>query len=332
MMIFTPLKKYPNNIVSTLILSLLLLLALPAGVSAKLYKWVDENGNVYYSDKIPPKASQGAHSTLNKKGMTIDSKGAAKTAEEIQRDKELQELRKQQQTAIKQQQAKDKVLLKTFRSEDDLILARDGKLRSVDNLIGLTKGNIKRLKSTLATMQSRAATQEKAGEPVSEKHKEDMESVKRQIKQGYETIASREQTKKDIRREYDADIKRFRVLKKLNTKKDSQAIDKDAMALNTVFECRDSDHCDSAWEKAINYVEQHATTPLQLSGERIYMTEEPENDDDVSLTITRIKDKKTLQEKIFLDQQCGTSLKSQEFCESEVSQTIKRNFLPSLNE
>lgn len=313
-------------------LSGLLILMLATGVSAaKLYKWVDENGKVFYSDKIPPKANQGAHSTLNEKGLTVESKGAAKTAEEINKEKELERLRKEKQAVIKKQEAKDKVLLKTFRSEDDLILARDGKLASVDNYIEITKGNIKRFKDKLAIMQSAAADREKAGKTVSPKFQEDMEALKRQINQSYASIVSREQTKQDIRNGYQTDIDRFRVLKKIKSDNIDKAVQKEKTELNTVFLCPDSLHCDEAWEKAIAYVKKHATTKLQLLGDNIYMTSAPSTDSEVSLTVARIMDKKTQEEKIFLDQQCRTSMKGQEFCDGEISKSIKRNFLPTIS-
>lgn len=312
---------------------LILLLAMSTAVSApKLYKWVDENGNIFYSDKIPPNANKGAHSLLNEKGVTVENKGAAKTDEEIEQEKEIERLRREKELVIKKQQAKDKVLLKTFRSEDDLILARDGKLRSVDNYIEITKGNIKRFKDKLSIMQGQAADLEKAGKPVSKKFQDDMEAIKRQINQSYASIVAREQTKQDIRSAYQYDIDRFRTLKKLSSSDEDKTEENAEAELNTVFRCADVIQCDEAWEKAVAYVKKHATTRLQLLGEKIYMTSAPTTDKDVSLTVARIKNKKTLEEKIFLDQQCRTSLYGQEFCDSEISKNIKRGFIPELTE
>lgn len=320
-----------KSLARTTLSGLLILMLATSASASKLYKWVDENGKVFYSDKIPPKANQGAHSRLNEKGLTIENKGAAKTDEEIKKEKELERLRKEKQAVIKKQEAKDKVLLKTFRSEDDLILARDGKLASVDNYIEITKGNIKRFKDKLAIMQSAAADREKAGKTVSTKFQEDMEALKRQINQSYASIVSREQTKQDIRIAYQTDIDRFRVLKKIKSDNTDSEVQKEKTELNTVFRCPDGLHCDEAWEKAIAYVKKHATTKLQLLGEKIYMTSAPSKDSEVSLTVARIIDKKTQEEKIFLDQQCRISIKGQEFCAGEISKSIKRNFLPTIS-
>lgn len=323
-----PSSTNTGKIYTTLVAVLLCLSVMPA--QAKLYKWVDENGNVFYSDKIPPKANEGAHEKLNEEGLTIEKKGAAKTAEEIQRERELEELRKQKEAVIAQQKAKDRVLLKTFRTEDDLIMARDGKIRSVDNYINITRGNIKRLKAKLAVMQSQAADIEKAGNTVNPKFLEDMDAIKRQINQSYSSIVTREQNKEDIRNAYDNDIRRFRILKQLKSDNRLEEQAQERAELNTVYQCSDVNMCNIAWSRAIDYVKQHATTKLQLLGDGIYMTRSPDEDTDISLTVARIKDKKTQEEKIFLDQQCRGTVFGAEFCESDTSKDIKRGFIPFL--
>lgn len=306
------------------------LVCVPTAEAKKFYTWVDEDGNVHMSDRVPPEAIKGAHDVVNEKGIVVEKKSAAKTAEEIEKERELERLRKEKEAVIKRQEAKDQVLVRTFRSEDDLILARDGKLRSVDNYIEITKGNIKRFKDKLSIMQAQAADLEKTGQKVSKKFSDDMEGLKRQINQSYASIVAREQTKDDIRRSYQQDIERFRVLKKLSVNTEQEEQDRARAELNTVFACEDVIQCDEAWDRAISYVKEHATTRLQLLGPNIYMTSAPTEDLDVSLTVARIKDKETQVETIFLDQQCRISLLGEEFCESETSLAIKRDFLPTL--
>lgn len=326
-------KSFVKNSVKTGLLALMaIMLLLPLSVSAKkLYMWYDENGKPYFSDKVPPKENEKARTELNSKGRKVDEIGRAKTPEEIAKDKELERLRKEREAIIAKQQAEDAILLKTFRSEEDLILARDGKIASLDNYINITKGNIKRFKSKLSGLQAEAAQAEKAGKAVNKGLQEEMDSIKRQITKSYSSIITREQNKELIRQEYNADIRRFRTLKKLSANDDLDKEEKERAELNTVYICEDINTCNLAWEKAKEYVEKNATTKLQLIGEGIYMTKGPKEDNDISLTVARIIDKNTQEERIFLDQQCRTSSnKGMEFCKSETSLKIKRNFLPYL--
>lgn len=313
------------------LLGVIMLATLPMTSHAKLYKWVDENGNVQYSDKLPPQANQGAHAVMSEKsGRQVESKGAAKTPEEIAQEQELERLRKIQEELVKKQKAEDEVLLKTFRSEDDLVRARDAKISTLDNHITITQGNLNRFKSQLTSLQSRAAAQEKAGKNVDAKINEDIKALERQIDSGYASILKREQAKQEIVEEYDRDIQRFRTLKKIDEPKSKAAISKSVLPLQTVYQCTSEDDCEQIWENAIEFVKKNSETSLQLVGNNLYMTKSPETDDQISLTVTRIKDSESGMEKVFLDQQCRTTENGKAFCGSEKSKAMKASFIPSI--
>jgi len=59
----------------------LLLLGLMSGpaVAQKLYKWVDENGQVHYGDKVPPEYANQDRDVLNKRGMAIGHEEGTET-------------------------------------------------------------------------------------------------------------------------------------------------------------------------------------------------------------------------------------------------------------
>ena len=48
-----------------------LLVGIVGTAQAKLYRWVDEDGKVHYSDKVPPQAIQGEHTRLNERGIPV---------------------------------------------------------------------------------------------------------------------------------------------------------------------------------------------------------------------------------------------------------------------
>ena len=64
------------------LLCLILLGFSSAGNTGKLYKWVDENGEVRYGDQLPPSEVKKKHQTLNAQGMVISTTEASKTPEE----------------------------------------------------------------------------------------------------------------------------------------------------------------------------------------------------------------------------------------------------------
>jgi len=60
-------------------------------VAGKLFKWVDEKGNVRYSDRLPPTQVRRAHEILNAQGIVISKTDAAKTEEELKAARKIQE-------------------------------------------------------------------------------------------------------------------------------------------------------------------------------------------------------------------------------------------------
>ncbi|MGB5737569.1 MAG: DUF4124 domain-containing protein [Thiohalocapsa sp.] len=133
---------------------------------AQLYRWVDEQGNVNYTDKIPASQVEQGHVELSDDGMRVRTVAPAKKLEEIQRERELERLRAQQQRLIEQQKAEDSVLLRTFRNTDDMLMVRDGKLSAIDVMIQVTKGSLRR-QQALSYLQHHATVPiETAGDDV----------------------------------------------------------------------------------------------------------------------------------------------------------------------
>jgi hypothetical protein len=69
--------------------------------AAKLYKWVDENGNISFSDKLPPKDSRREREELNKEGRTIAVKDAALTPEQLEQKKKITTLQETKKRFLK---------------------------------------------------------------------------------------------------------------------------------------------------------------------------------------------------------------------------------------
>ena len=75
-------NSFRNHLPSLLAAAVICALISPAGAGA-LYKWVDENGNVRYSDKIPANQAKQGHSQLNSQGVVINTQEKAKTEAEL---------------------------------------------------------------------------------------------------------------------------------------------------------------------------------------------------------------------------------------------------------
>ncbi len=310
--------------------SLLLFLALAQPVLARLYRWVDENGKVHYSDRLPPAAVKNPHAQLDSRGLVIEKEGRAKTPEEIAREEELKRLREEQQHQLEEQKARDKVLLNTFRSEDDIIMARDGKLATYDAQIRIAYTNIERLKAWLETQKKKAAALERKGRKVPQKLLREIENTRNQIKANYESILRQERAKDLLRKKYAADLKRFRELKALKTANQEESQEKQRASrdniVETVIVCDRSVNCKEAWQRARDYARKQATTRTYVDTRRMFMTQPPRKKGDISITVSRLHPIKERPEIIFLDVSCKKRVANETWCETEKAKQIRANF------
>ena len=59
----------------------------------KMYRWVDDQGNTYFSDQVPPEHIKHRREALSEKGRVIGITEKAKTSEQLELEKRLAELR-----------------------------------------------------------------------------------------------------------------------------------------------------------------------------------------------------------------------------------------------
>lgn len=318
----------------TLLFAACLFAGLPsAGHAGKLYKWVDDEGHTHYSDKLPPRDVGRAHSKLDETGVTIDHVDAALTPEQIRQRAEEARLRQEQERLAEKQRAEDRVLLRTFRSEEDILMTRDGQIQAVDTYIRVTQSNIKRLKHTLEEMQANAAQLELTGQAISPKYLQEIESKRQALKESYQSIVEREHEKDRIRKSFAKDLNRFRELKQLAQNDDPvwDASQSFLDALQNVYNCGADNACEGPWRRAKAYLKANSTTPVKMEGENILLTSAPQENDDISITISRIFDKKTNETLIFMDIQCKETTQGSALCKrGERVARIKKGFQSSL--
>jgi hypothetical protein len=303
--------------------------------AGRLYKWVDDEGRTHYSDKLPPSETHRARSHLDKQGVTIREVDAAKTDEELRQELEQERLRIERQRVLEKQQALDNVLLRTFRTEDDILMTRDGQLQAVDTHIRVTQSNIKRLKANLDDMEQFAAQRELSGKPISKKMLDDIDIKRRALQDAYSSIIDREHHKNRIRQSFAKDLKRFRELKKLNTTSNpmKEAEETFNTALQNVFDCKGDSACDHHWKLAKQYLKKHSSTAIKTEGANIIITAEPQKENDISISMSRIEDPKKGTTVIFMDLQCKKDTTRNIPCEKTAEfLEIKAGFQPALLE
>ena len=295
----------------------------------KLYRWVDEKGNVTFSDQVPPDQVQHKRETLNEKAEVLQVLDKARTPEELAQQKRLEDLRKEQDKIIAKQAAADKVLLATYRTLDDLNRALENKMALLDGKRRVIESNKQRFEQQLVQQQQQAANLERNAQKVPEKLLKDIASTQQQIESIQQELARHELERQAVEREFKADITRFEFLAKGQNDSDSETKESTLAASNAnneigLFICQDAEHCEKAWKIATEFVHQNSTTGRDVETEKLVMSAAPVNDQDFSLSISKLTQGNTQQ--IFLDIRCKSSNIGRELCGSEKAQAIRRSF------
>jgi len=310
------------------------LVAAPVGAGS-IKKWVDENGVTHYGTAVPPQYIEKGHSELNERGIEIKRHERAKTDEEIQKERALAALRAEQKKLLEEQQARDRILLNLYRNEDDLVMARDGKIAQLDGQIRLNHNEIRRLKTRLSEFQAVAADAERSGKQLSKRQKANLESTQRSIEKSYAIILGKEDEKRATLERYNYDLERFRKLRKGAARaENADVVAKSDIPdlVDTAVRCEQPAQCSRLWEAAQGYARKHATTPVDLAADRILVTAPPRKARDVSITVSRLEDHQNGGERIFMDVQCVRFTEGQEFCRGPEVGAIRENFRITLGQ
>jgi len=178
-------------------LSLIFIFSTPT-IAGKLYRWVDENGKVSFSDKVPPKYSRKEREELNEMGRTIAVKDAAKTPEQIKIFQRITQLRKVQQALLDKQREKDSALLKTFQTEADIDALAKSKSEMIKSHITIASGQSAILKKQLIVHQKVAANFERSGKEISQKTLDNIASAQAQFDKNQHEISQFNLQKKQL--------------------------------------------------------------------------------------------------------------------------------------
>ena len=186
--------------------------------AAALYKWIDEDGQVRYSDRLPAKQVRKKHQQLNSQGVVVTTTEAAKTEDEIAAEAEAK--RKAEEQAAEQarldeiQYKKDQVLLLTFSSEKEMALARDDRLEVIDSVIRLITKNITSTQATLQKLETDAEElYTSKGRDVPGGLAQKIEHFTRKIESRTDQLLLKVDEKDRVNEQFEADLARFRELK-----------------------------------------------------------------------------------------------------------------------
>lgn len=201
---------------SGILFALVISLALPALAGAadsagggRIKKCQDASGKWHYGDTAAQECARSKVIELSEQGVKRREIAAPPTEEELkQREAQREELARQKQQA-EEQRRRDEMLLSSYGHEDDIIYARDRKLAVLEANIKAAEETVKQLRAALERLQA----QKPAGGKGAEEAEKNIARTREQIARHEAAIAAKRQEQEQIRKQYQADLERYRELK-----------------------------------------------------------------------------------------------------------------------
>jgi hypothetical protein len=189
-----------------------------AQTERKLYKWVDADGGVHYSETIPPEYANRDRDVLNDQGVRVASEEGEVTPEERAEQERLAAIAESERVARLDVARRDRMLLETYISVTDIEDLRDRRLELLASQIKVTDLYLGNLRKRLVTLQEEASnykpyTTKPDAPQIPENMAAEMSRTVELIKIYETTLARTRADQEALRESFDKDIARFRELK-----------------------------------------------------------------------------------------------------------------------
>lgn len=197
-----------------------LLLTLAAGVAdaqsgqKKVYRWVDKNGQVHYGDSVPAEYADQDRDVINRQGVTVGREEGVITPEEAAAKAAADKAARDEQ----KRRLRDRVLLQTYQSVEELEVLRDNRLEVADSQLTIQEQSLANLRAQLAQIKKQAAryapvnTKPDAA-PLPPELANDLKRAANDIATQEDNLQKRRDERENIRLTFEADIKRFGELR-----------------------------------------------------------------------------------------------------------------------
>ena len=180
----------------------------------QIYKWVDEDGNVFYGDSVPPEYAERPKEVLNDQGVAVEALQGKKTPEQIEQER-IETARREE---VERQRRADLALLATYLSVEEIQMHRDRRVELFQAQSRVTELYLRNLERRLENLRVEARNfKPYSDDPNAPMIEEDLATDLRLAK---ETIARHERNlekyqndEKQIIERFDNDIARFKRLK-----------------------------------------------------------------------------------------------------------------------
>ncbi len=217
--------KVETSMKKSLFICLLTVAALMVSTigTAKVYRWVDEDGEVHYSETLPPNFEDKGHDVLNERGIVTDEDQllTPPPPEEKPDDEQLKELPRdssgmrrptQLYSDAELQRRMDNFLLLRYDSEQEIIDAMDVEIKQLNYDRRLLEGSRNSMNNAYRGQIRVAANRQRTGKEVAEDSIRQIDDLQAKLAENASSLNGLEQREIEIRSEFQKQLDRYRYL------------------------------------------------------------------------------------------------------------------------
>lgn len=175
-----------------------------AGESKKLYRWVDEKGQVHFGDKLPPQDAKQGRETLNRQGLVTGAVPREPTAEELEQQRAAQAAREESARRA----VLDNTLLLSYTSVAELQAAREERISTIDGRAVLARKAVADNEKVLEDLRARAGDK-----PPPPELAKQIEAFEASLVDNLQLVQRLGEERSQTEAQFSVDIERFKLLR-----------------------------------------------------------------------------------------------------------------------
>ena len=194
--------------------------------AAKVYRWVDEKGEIHYSESLPPDHVDAGHDVLNERGIVLDediklTPPPPPPPPEVAEEEKLPELPRDSSglprpkplyTDAEKQERMDKLLLLRYASIEEIEQQLAYEMGNIEHDAEMLVTSKKSLLNSYRGQVREAANLQRSGKPVSQDAARAIATLKSRLEENLlevDSLVTREET---TRAEFQEQLDRYRYL------------------------------------------------------------------------------------------------------------------------
>lgn len=190
---------------ATLTLIAMFLAGIADAQQTRLYRWVDEDGKVHFSDRLEPSAGASDYDRFNASGVRLSKPDRPRSR---QQQREAEEARRMQQ--------RDQALLTAYPTELALLRAHDEQRARIEFSLRTSQANLERIQRDIANRVGSRSDADTGDDP-------ELAELNRRLEAERETLEQLRLRRYELYQTQNQEVERFRELKQAADPDDAYA-------------------------------------------------------------------------------------------------------------